>query len=160
MLDNQRIAEIQTRLNKATMGPWRRVVIGPDDNALQVIRGGFVAACGQDHYVLPSSRVEWKPAGSGHDADFIAHAPTDIAYLLAERSRLAGENAELRKDAERWQYFRRFLSVERDRYTPTQYVVADVNLIIETTVREGVNHTVELLVDAARFFAGATGDRE
>jgi hypothetical protein len=192
MLDNQRIAEIQTRLNKATMGPWRRVVIGPDDNALQVIRGGFVAACGQDdnsdHYVLPSSRVEWKPAGSGHDADFIAHAPTDIAYLLAERSRLAGENAELRqpptdpralyvqlrdaiaalqsenaelrKDAERWQYFRRFLSVERDRYTPTQYVVADVNLIVETTVREGVNHTVELLVDVARFSAGATGDRE
>jgi hypothetical protein len=80
--------------------------------------------------------------------------------LLAERSRLAGENAELRKDAERWQYFRRFLSVERDRYTPTQYVVADVNLIVETTVREGVNHTVELLVDVARFSAGATGDRE
>jgi hypothetical protein len=80
--------------------------------------------------------------------------------LKEENARLAGQNAELRKDAERWQYFRRFLSVERDRYTPTQYVVADVNLIIETTVREGVNHTVELLVDAARFFAGATGDRE
>jgi hypothetical protein len=39
-------------------------------------------------------------------------------------------------------------------------VVADVNLIVETTVREGVNHTVELLVDVARFSAGATGDRE
>jgi hypothetical protein len=152
MLDNQRIAEIQTRLNKATMGPWRRVVIGPDDNALQVIRGGFVAACGQDdnsdHYVLPSSRVEWKPAGSGHDADFIAHAPTDIAYLLAERSRLAGENAELRQPP------------TDPRALYVQLRVADVNLIVETTVREGVNHTVELLVDVARFSAGATGDRE
>jgi hypothetical protein len=100
---------------------------------------------------------------AGENAE-LRQPPTDPRALYVQLrdaiAALQSENAELRKDAERWQYFRRFLSVERDRYTPTQYVVADVNLIVETTVREGVNHTVELLVDAARFSAGATGDRE
>jgi hypothetical protein len=160
----QRIAEIAARLDAATCAPWTHHAAGPVSSLPGELLGGFVASCGstntQKHYVVPHDRVYWKPNSAADDAEFIAHVPTDIAYLLAERSRLTGENAELRKDAERWQYFRRFLSVERDRYTPTQYVVADVNLIVETTVREGVNHTVELLVDVARFSAGATGDRE
>jgi hypothetical protein len=44
---------------------------------------------------VPAAWGEWKSSGAAHDAEFIAHANADIAYLLAERSRLAGENAEL-----------------------------------------------------------------
>jgi hypothetical protein len=46
---------------------------------------------------VPAAWGEWKSSGAAHDAEFIAHANADIAYLLAERSRLAGENAELRQ---------------------------------------------------------------
>jgi hypothetical protein len=120
---------------------------------------------------LQSARADYasqsdvaRQADDAREKAELRQPPTDPRALYVQLrdaiAALQSENAELRKDAERWQYFRRFLSVERDRYTPTQYVVADVNLIVETTVREGVNHTVELLVDAARFFAGATGDRE
>jgi hypothetical protein len=120
---------------------------------------------------LQSARADYasqsdvaRQADDAREKAELRQPPTDPRALYVQLrdaiAALQSENAELRKDAERWQYFRRFLSVERDRYTPTQYVVADVNLIVETTVREGVNHTVELLVDVARFSAGATGDRE
>jgi hypothetical protein len=115
------------------------------------------------HYAVRGRLLAERSRLAGENAE-LRQPPTDPRALYVQLrdaiAALQSENAELRKDAERWQYFRRFLSVERDRYTPTQYVVADVNLIVETTVREGVNHTVELLVDVARFSAGATGDRE
>jgi hypothetical protein len=96
----QRIAEIQSRMDRATTGPWSHVVIWQDDSQRAAIRGGLVASCGTDngnakHYIVPAAWGEWKSSGAAHDAEFIAHANADIAYLLAERSRLAGENAEL-----------------------------------------------------------------
>lgn len=71
---SDRIAEIRTRLNAATPGPWSRdpvlVYLGDD-------RG--------DHRVrsypgLPTVAVSEQAA----DADLIAHAPADIAWLLEQ----------------------------------------------------------------------------
>lgn len=76
------INEIRERLSKATPGPWRRTgsarhIIyqydGGDDMRTVI---GEIWGCGNIQDV---------------DADFIAHAPEDIKFLLAEVERLEAE---------------------------------------------------------------------
>lgn len=70
-----RLAEIRARLNAATPGPWEwrewscgdEAITGPDNT-------GFV--------------VNVDEATPHADADLIAHAPADIAWLLDEVERL------------------------------------------------------------------------
>lgn len=77
--------QIRARLNAATEGPWSvdgPSQCGPGDTltVYPVEDGGALA------YVQPS----WD------DAELIAHAPTDLAALLAELDRLRGQITEAR----------------------------------------------------------------
>lgn len=67
----EELAKIETRLKAATPGRWAV-------DALRVVRGTTVVC------TLPLNYRGPAPA----DADFIAHAPSDIAALLAEVRRL------------------------------------------------------------------------
>lgn len=71
-----RIAEIRARLDNATPGPWR--THGRD--------GDHVVSLA-DEYVVTSA---WTPA----DSALIAHAPDDLAWLLAENELLRAALAD------------------------------------------------------------------
>lgn len=80
----QRIAEIRERLQAATTRPWITDVIA------NIGENWLVANCGSDdagvtHIVTTDSIHASELTGdSGADAEFIANAPTDIAFLLGE----------------------------------------------------------------------------
>lgn len=76
-IDNARLAAIRERLSKTTPGPWTaepNYETDCDENPFRF--GSWV--CGAEDGVQVSERVE-----SIADAEFIAHAPDDIAYLLS-----------------------------------------------------------------------------
>ena len=75
-----RINEIKERLANATPGPWEYI----DGSVL-----AFIASEGEKCVVADEGMGKWK-----YDGRFIAHAPTDIAYLL----RIA-EAAEVMREA-------------------------------------------------------------
>ncbi|UOD80331.1 hypothetical protein [Paenarthrobacter ureafaciens] len=81
---------IQERLDAATPGPWvwsRRRPFGPDvpprfELVKPVVLGEFNGMPMHGHPLnIIKSDNEWQP--NDHDADFIAHSPTDTARLLA-----------------------------------------------------------------------------
>lgn len=74
---------IRARLAAATPGPWYSEWV-PDDD--------WIVVYGQPHgaYVCPEVCTLTDDA----DAEFIAHAPADIAALLAEVERLREQLAE------------------------------------------------------------------
>jgi len=75
----QRIAEIDARATAATDGPW-----WPVDSGCT----GFDVACSPDVHVASFLRE--------CDAAFIAHARTDIPWLIEQVQALAQENAQMR----------------------------------------------------------------
>ena len=77
-LTDARLAAIRERLAAATPGPWeaRVEVHGVSLVPLLTNKGHLAFAYGD---------------GWGDDAEFIAHAPTDVAALLAEVERLRAE---------------------------------------------------------------------
>jgi flavin-dependent dehydrogenase len=75
---------IKARLSAATPGPWRR-----DGNHRAKVRGGDGDTLTR---VVPESSDEpWSPTDEAN-ADLIAHAPGDIAALIAEVERLREVN--------------------------------------------------------------------
>lgn len=74
MLDLQLI---KARLAAATPGPWK---VEPAESA----EGSFIATMGPIFIMPPTQHL----ARYADDADLIAHAPTDIAALVAEVERL------------------------------------------------------------------------
>ena len=88
------IDEIEARLKAATPGPW--LVAYDADHPMN---GGMpfnfvVATIGNDTIAEDLC---------GDDARFIAHAPEDVAALIAEVRRLSAENARLREEVVRLQ---------------------------------------------------------
>ena len=89
------LAAIEKRLNAITKWPWSIAYggISESDEGFGIdseIEPGIVAEC-------------WPPAADAErkkrcyaDAHFIAHAPSDIAALVAEVRRLEAENSNLR----------------------------------------------------------------
>ncbi len=71
----ERLAEIRARLEAATPGPW--AIYGTIGFEYHVRTGGTTAA-------VPTTGEPVADAALNRDAEFIAHAPTDIADLLAE----------------------------------------------------------------------------
>lgn len=80
MTSPNRLAEIAARLAKATKSQkhgdysWQSIPDGPKHDAADGPHTIFISDL---------AYVEIATGASNHDADFIAHAPTDLAYLLA-----------------------------------------------------------------------------
>lgn len=91
-ITEERLDEIRERLDAATPGPWRPdndepgYVIAPDDPS------------GWDGYLIAST-VDHDGGlfVQEHNAELIAHAPQDLADLLAEVERLRDELAKARE---------------------------------------------------------------
>jgi hypothetical protein len=96
-IKSNRIAEIKARLAAATPGPWTANLQGnyvdvqtERDKRLEQRRGWR-------HYLLEINlhfdfrEKEYSQASA--NAEFVANAPADIAYLLAEVKRLKKENS-------------------------------------------------------------------
>jgi len=82
MMDDQRIREIKERLQATTPGAWRvwepgDDYLGDDTPIVETGGGQYVAQTGYDGL---SHTVRETMAA---DAEFIAHAKEDIAYLLS-----------------------------------------------------------------------------
>jgi ubiquinone biosynthesis protein UbiJ len=76
-----RLAEIRARLDAATPGPWR--LIKPLSTASRNVLHNVVRDTIPNH-----SEEMGEYRGRWMDADLIAHAPDDIAWLLDEVERL------------------------------------------------------------------------
>lgn len=85
MTDEKRLAEIAKRLAEATPGPWQ-VIFSGDEKTRTRYEWSIWDEAG-NAFVLSMERkqqipsLEWAKKRSV-DFDFIAHAPSDIAYLL------------------------------------------------------------------------------
>ena len=71
-----RLNEIQARLSAATPGPWEH---GHHWDSSEWIKGGIG---GRKFRPASDTTYEWLPTSA--DAEFIANAPADVAFLLAE----------------------------------------------------------------------------
>ena len=96
MMTDKEVEEIRARCDKATEGPWKTHLV--DDTSIVTEDGTDVCttcdssqAEREDGYNVEYERME-------ADADFIAHARTDIPALLAEVTRLTAVEAELRAE--------------------------------------------------------------
>ncbi len=88
MSENERIAEIRARLKAATPGEWD-YVLGSGNIMLTAIkaeqgdgRSVFIADC------LPDYALDWAERDHRPNMEFVANAPADLAYLLAENARI------------------------------------------------------------------------
>lgn len=61
---------------------------------------------------------------------------------------LSSSLPEMRQNAERWQWFRQFLSVEDDTVERGQFLFMNDDRIPDVTLLAGFEHTVEELADA------------
>lgn len=79
MLTDERLAEIRDRWGNATSGPWRwKDATGLDDTG-EYLYGG------SDTLVVGTWGHDWRGLEiTDADAEAIAHAPEDVAELLAE----------------------------------------------------------------------------
>lgn len=82
-MDENRILEIKERLQATTPGAWRvwkpdEDYFGNDDPMIETESGQYIAQTSYDN--LSSTVRETMVA----DADFIAHAKEDVAYLLEQ----------------------------------------------------------------------------
>ena len=85
---DKRIAEIKERLSKATLDRWEAVLLNDLTRNKTYVKGanfGNIDPYTLDEYLY--QRLETQQE-IHNKATFIAHAPEDIAYLLAEVERL------------------------------------------------------------------------
>lgn len=100
----EQVQAIRERLAKITPGPWRVAVTAeeaewwwgdptPQPEAVVIAPGAEVAVCAtNDDGIATYQEIA--------NAEFIAHAPTDLAALLADREQREGEIKRLREALE------------------------------------------------------------
>ena len=96
MSDADRLSEIRARLNAATPGNWTARLRSPWGEGLAGLRGAEIVtdATVEEVKAYDSKSLFGSPFVAGEilfngTAEFIAAAPADIAFLLAEVSRLS-----------------------------------------------------------------------
>ncbi|WP_460622845.1 hypothetical protein [Hymenobacter tenuis] len=93
---NERIEQIRERLQAATPGPWEK------GRTRESSKGDLVASFDIETAVFPtvagySGPIAEVGGGECDDATFIAHAPEDITFLLAQLQQAQAEAAGLRE---------------------------------------------------------------
>ena len=96
---SDRLAEIRARLDAATPGPWENT----DDWSV------VTAVVRQRSKWLPDYEMLVADVGQPVNADLIAHAPADIAWLLAENDAFREQIEFLKDDNSR-------IAAQRDQY--------------------------------------------
>lgn len=86
---------IRARSEAATPGPWEWRVCGNDSVYIRAETLDGVIELEDDYSGYPECGEHLIMEMLGHDADFIAHARTDIPAMLAEVGRLQAENERL-----------------------------------------------------------------
>jgi hypothetical protein len=98
MLTPEQLAECRERERKATAGPWVHRIGKHQQN--QQVQSSEVGLVGDGDESRPLfTGWAWKPGGhrdARPNADFIAHARTDIPALLAHIEEQAADTARLR----------------------------------------------------------------
>lgn len=100
-MDDKRIAEIRARVEAATPGPWTIEYIGEDAPPFdhQYITGRILS----EHHTYTGNSVDVPGCVNDpstmttRDANLIAHAPTDLADLLAALDAARADVARLRE---------------------------------------------------------------
>jgi hypothetical protein len=105
-LTPQQLDEIEQRANAATPGPWTT-------DGWEIYQGGGSSAPDLMAWAGETCRAD-DYDGSRNDADFIAHARTDVPALLAEIRRLRAEVADF-KEAQRLDWVH---GQDRNPHTP------------------------------------------
>jgi hypothetical protein len=100
-MTDERLKEIQERLNKATPGPWRISPRGGSDEERPFVDNKQYDVARMCH----EAGVLGEPSFAWADADFIAYAREDIPFLLAEVERLTRVIAEAVEDTHRLDEF-------------------------------------------------------
>lgn len=153
--DQQRIAEIRERESRATEGPWHYVPCGDKSNDCLLGAGSdgcesppagrlevdeFDAVTGEyiERWVLDPVIAENMGYADYDNFRFIAHARTDIPWLLEQLAAAQAENEQLRKDAERYRQL-------KDRHF---YKIAD-SFVARVDITED-GQPVDTAIDAAR----------
>lgn len=93
------ISEIKARLAAATPGPWK-VFEHQDHSGLEAgppYTQGYVKGCVNDVCRISALGRSGVTDKQRRDIEFIANAPADIAYLLAEVKRLKAKIKSLRQ---------------------------------------------------------------
>ena len=85
-----RIEAIAERLQAANPGPWEHVTGSDKAMNLMVTHCGTTDD-GEEHIVALTSSHETNGATAKDDAEFIAHAPADVAYLVKLVQQLQAE---------------------------------------------------------------------
>lgn len=98
------VRELRERALKATPGPWQHERLG-------IIQGGpvqtYVNGAAMPQLFTSHAADFMEPGDYLANADFVAAAnPAAILALLDEQDQLKAENAELRRDAERYRWVR------------------------------------------------------
>lgn len=88
-MDSERLAAIRGRADAATPGPWEHVQPEFRDHTSQSVKGAAGQVVAFAGYGL-ASMPPWR------NAEFIAHARSDIPDLLAMVDDLSAENRDLR----------------------------------------------------------------
>lgn len=99
-MDKQRLEEIKARCDAATAGPWKREGFGTlcyvskthGDKGMMICTPRLSSVLGD---ILP---LETEPTQKTVDANFIAHARTDIPALVDGVEELQTENERLRSE--------------------------------------------------------------
>ena len=88
---SDRIVEIEARLNAATPGPWEATHRPklPNENDPDILAARRDELGGEPGSSIWANEEQiwgslWPSRNGSADANFIAHSPSDVAYLLAE----------------------------------------------------------------------------
>lgn len=88
MSNDTRAEEIRERLDAATPGPWTRfgwLIAKPE---VDIVQWAYVD-------MPPAEWTDDEDSPAARTLEFIAHAPVDVAWLLADRDRLTEQLSEL-----------------------------------------------------------------
>lgn len=100
-MTNEQLAEIERRLNNATPGPWVDTDSKPEAEGVVLILAGSDPLSTDAREVCVFCDMEVCDGQDLHNSVFIAHAPTDIAALIAEVRRLRDGSAKLRESLQK-----------------------------------------------------------
>ena len=93
-MTNEQLTEIEARLNSATPGPWIDTDSKPEAEGVVLILAGSDPLSTDAKEICVFCDMEICDGPDLHNSVFIAHAPTDIAALIAEVRRLRKALAE------------------------------------------------------------------